>query len=340
MALLSLHCPNCNSNNCKTHTRYEVSCGEERNIYCCQECGNYFSETKNTPLEGLNTPLSKISDVLEAINDGMSINAACRRLKTTRKSINRWTSLLGKLTDVLLLYALCHQFLELIIEGDEFYTKVDRNKPPSESEGWTIILMDRASRFIWELRCGEHDSSLFKSAIETLALVIEQTDDLSLMTDGERRYGNLLFEIFQEVVRKGSVGRPKTTLTEGVKVRIKNKGSGAHKTGPKRPKYQAPQPEHPSTLQNIEDKEIHANHVEALNSSLRRRLSCYRRKTNTYAKDILALQKRLDAYWVLHNFVWPHFTLKEVPAVALGILEKGLSWFELFRIQFFSPILT
>jgi transposase-like protein len=182
MALLSLHCPNCHSDNCKTHTRYEVSSGEERNIYHCKECGHYFSDTQNTPLEDLKTPLNKISDVLEAINDGMGINAACRRFKTTRRTINRWIERLGKLTDVLLLYALCHQFLEVIIEGDEFYTKVDKNKPPSESSGWTIILMDRASRFIWELRCGEHDSSLFESAIGTLASVIEQTDDLSLMT--------------------------------------------------------------------------------------------------------------------------------------------------------------
>jgi transposase-like protein len=65
MALLSLHCPNCHSDNCKTHTCYEVSCGEDRNIYHCKECGNYFSETKNTPLEALKTPLSKISTVLE-----------------------------------------------------------------------------------------------------------------------------------------------------------------------------------------------------------------------------------------------------------------------------------
>jgi hypothetical protein len=91
----------------------------------------------------------------------------------------------------------------------------------------------------------------------------------------------------------------------------------------------AHQPEHTGTRQNIEDKEIHANHVEALNSSIGQRLSCYRRKTNRYAKDILPLQRRLDAKMVLHNFVWPHFTLKEVPAVALGILEKGLSWFKL-----------
>ncbi len=91
----------------------------------------------------------------------------------------------------LLLYALCHQFLQVIIEGDELYTKVGENKPPSESEGWTIVLMDRASRFIWELSCGEKETDLFENAMATLVQVIEETDDLSLVTDGERRYGNL-----------------------------------------------------------------------------------------------------------------------------------------------------
>ncbi len=59
----------------------------------------------------------------------------------------------------------------------------------------------------------------------TLVQVIEETDDLSLVTDGERRYGNLWFDICKEVIRTGKVGRPKTTLKEGVKVRVKNKGS-------------------------------------------------------------------------------------------------------------------
>ncbi len=190
------------------------------------------------------------------------------------------------------------------------------------------------------LRCGEKDTELFTKTIEILAQVIEQTDDLSLITDGERRYGNILFDICKEVIRTGEVGRPKTTLPEGVKVRVKNKGSQSHKRGPKRPKYQAPQKEHPKTIQNIEDKDIHANHVEAFNAAKRRRLSCYRRKTNTYAKDTPPLQTRLDVQWVLHNFVHPHFTLKQVPAVVLGVINKGLSWLELFRIQFCSPVQT
>ncbi len=44
------------------------------------------------------------------------------------------------------------------------------------------------------------------------------------------------------------------------------------------------------------------------------------------------LQGRLDVYWLLHNFVRPHFTTKQVPAVALGIVTEGLSVAELFRL--------
>ncbi len=209
MILTGRHCPECNSENFKRHCRYTIKSGASRTLFVCQDCSNYFSETKNTPLAGLKTPVSRISLVLEAINDGMGLNAACRTFHVGKNSIKRWVSRLGGLKESLLLYALCHQFIQLQIEGDELYTKVTENKPAHLSEGWTIVLMDRASRFIWELQCGERDANLFKQAIATLAQVIDQTDDLSLFTDGERRYGNLLFEICQVVIRTGRVGRPK-----------------------------------------------------------------------------------------------------------------------------------
>ena len=117
------------------------------------------------------------------------------------------------------------------------YTKVAEDKPAHLSEGWTVVLMDRADRFIWELQYGERDADLFKRAMTSWAQVVDQTDDLSLFTDGDRRYGNLL------------------------------------------------------------NDDIHANHLEAFNSVLRRRMACYRRRTNTYAKEQPALQIRLDAYW-------------------------------------------
>jgi len=77
------------------------------------------------------------------------------------------------------------------------------------SEGWTVVLLDRASRFVWELKCGERERELFQQAMTTLAQVIAQTHELTLLTDGERRYGQILFEICHEVIRTGQVGRPK-----------------------------------------------------------------------------------------------------------------------------------
>jgi hypothetical protein len=168
----------------------------------------------------------------------------------------------------LLLFALTHQFLQQLIEGDELYTRVHKKVAPDESQGWTIVLMDRATRFIWDMHCGRKDRKLFKKALGLLCQVIQQTGDLTLLTDGERRYGSLLFELCSQVLRNGKRGRPKKTLPKGVKVRLKNKGSQRHKRGPKRPKYQAPCSEHPDTVQPLTTTEIHANPLEAFHTSL------------------------------------------------------------------------
>jgi transposase-like protein len=326
-------CPSCHSENIQVHTTYTIQTGEQRSLYQCQLCQDYFSETQNTPLAGLRTPLSRIMVVIDALNDGMGINAAVRTFKVAKNTIYDWLKRVADLKEPLLLYALCHQFLSQIVEGDELYTKVKENKAPDQSEGWTIVLMDRASRFLWELKCGQRDRSLFQAAMETLAQVIEQTQDLTLVTDGERRYGHLLFEICRQALRTGQVGRPRLTLPQGVKVRLKNKGNQNRHQGPKRPKYEAPQAEHPATPQDLAEADIHANHLEGFNAGIRRKLACYRRRTNTYAKTGESLQTRLDVQWVLHNFIRPHFTTKQVPAVALGLLDQGLSLAQLFNVR-------
>jgi hypothetical protein len=163
--------------------------------------------------------------------------------------------------------------------------------------------------------------------------IARQTHALSIFTDGERRYGHLLFEICYELVPNGKPGRPKKTFKRGVHFSIKNKGSQAHKKGRKRPKYQRPWREHPETTRTIAEIDIHANHAEAFWSALRRKCATFRRKTNTYAKATAGLQRLLRVYWGVHNFLRVHFTIREVPAVALGILERRLSVQEIFQIQ-------
>ena len=172
-------------------------------MYYCAACQCYFSETYGTALAGLRTPLSRIQQILEAVNDGLSVNAACRTFHVSKNTLRAGQERLSPVKEVLVLYALWHQFLHQLIEGDELYTKVYSNQPPADSPGWTIVLMDRASRFIWDLQCGERDRALFEQAIQTLAQVVQQTNDLALVTDGERRYGLVLFEICQTVIRTG-----------------------------------------------------------------------------------------------------------------------------------------
>src|SRR6266511_1531884 len=69
-------------------------------------------------------------------------------------SIYRWQELLSSLKKALLLYALTPQFLQQVIKGDELYTRVQKNVAPDNSQGWTLVLMDRATRFIGEMGCG------------------------------------------------------------------------------------------------------------------------------------------------------------------------------------------
>jgi transposase-like protein len=333
MELLQLKCPACKSYDIHSHTPYTTKNHGIRIIYQCNSCLVYFSETKNTFMEGLKTPMSMIWLVIKARTDGMGLNAATRTFEFAKHTILSWERKFGDLHRVLFLYTLVHQFIEVVIEGDEAYTKVHRNVPPHESSGWTIVLMDRASRFIGELDCGTKDRKLFKKAIATLEQIVSRTNDLSLLTDGERRYGNLLFEVCDELVKNGKRGRPKKTLKRGIRVRIKNKGSQDHKKGRKRPKYQSPWAEHPETTHTVEETDIHANHAEAFWSALRRKCTTFRRKTNMYAKSTPGSQRLLHVYWVVHNFIRLHFTTREVPAVALEVIERRVAAFEIFHMQ-------
>jgi len=238
-------------------------------------------------MAGLKTPVSVIWQVLKARTEGMGFNAAARTFEKAKNTILAWESKFAELHQVLFLYAVVHEFLVSVIEGDEAYTKVQKNVPPDQSPGWTILLMDRASRFIWELECGKKDRKLFKKVIKSLDKIARHPHDLSIFTDGERRYGNLLFEICHELVNNGKPGRPKKTFKRGVHFRMKNKGAQVHKKGRKRPKYQRPWREHPATARTIAETDIHANHAEAFLSALRRKCAAFRRKTNTDSSTLL-----------------------------------------------------
>ena len=157
-----------------------------------------------------------------------------------------------------------------------------------------MVLMDRATRFLWDMHGGRTNRTMCKKAMSLLCQVIEHTGDLTLLPDGARRSGSLFFALCSEALRTGKRGRPKKTRRQGVNVRLKNKGTQRHKRGRKRPQYQAPSPEHPATVQSVASTDMHANQLEAFHASLRRRGATYRRHTNMDANNTGRLQERLD----------------------------------------------
>jgi len=327
-------CPHCGSAELKPLQTYKTVHNGSRQLFQCAKCTKTFGETHGTPMEHLKTPISKVASVLRIRSEGMGLRATARSFGMNKKTVKDWEERFAAQKAPLMLYTVCHEFISLTFEGDELYTVTGKRCDPSDSEGWTAVIIERASRFIIEQRCGRKDAEMFQAVMSFVAAYIQQSGDVTFLSDGERRYGNTLFDLCAETVRNGGRGRPPKTLPEGVTVRLKNKGSQKSKPGRKRPKYEAPQREHPNTQSTLTEAEIHANHVEAQNAAMRRRNSAFRRCTNTYAKCKEGLQRTLDVHQIIHNFVRRHWTTKEVPAVALGVLTAALGLEEILTTRF------
>jgi transposase-like protein len=326
-------CPECGSVDTGMLALYNTVHNGDRRLLVCKTCKTRFSETQKTVIENIKTPISKVASDLKLRSEGLGLRATGRILNSHKNTISEWETRFAGLKETLMLYAFCHEFVSLTFEGDELYTIVINRTDAAKSKGCTAVIMERASRFIVDQKCGEKNSSPFKSVMKTVCQFVKKTEDLSFLSDGELRYGNVLFELCFETLETGKRGRPARTLPKGVRVRVKNKGSQNHKKGRKRPKYHAPQREHPDTDQNLSNPDIHANHLEAHNASIRRRNSPFRRRTNMYAKTKEGLQRTLDVHLIIHNFIRPHWTTGLVPAVSLGILKCAKTLEEVLSMQ-------
>jgi hypothetical protein len=120
---------------------------------------------------------------------------------------------------------------------------------------------------------------------------------------------------------------------EGLEVAMKVKGSQG------KPQIEWLKQEHPFTAISPKS-DVHANHNEAQNSSMRRRASGYRRRQNLYAKAVAGLQRVLDMQRMIHNWVRPHWGLgkKETPAMAIGYVNRPVTMLELLLTRGFQHI--
>ena len=214
---------------------------------------------------------------------------------------------------------------KLILVVDELYTKVKKNKEPHLSEGWTVVVKEKESRFNFFIISGKRDDKLFEKVAKKIIKIAENSKKVILLTDSEKRYLKYIFKYYHTYI-KGKRGRPKRVLRPNIIVIVINKAK--QKRGEK-DYYQIYK--HPDI--EMEDIEISMNSSEATNASIRRHLACYRRRSNTMKKKKSNLNKLLKIEWIIRNFIYKHPSTSEVPAVKLGIIKRGLTFRELFSMR-------
>ena len=203
------------------------------------------------------------------------------------------------------------------------------------SEGWTLTGIERDSRYWVTVQVGYRDKDLFTRGIAQTWETVQRSKYIRLFSDGERRYAQELWKLasVRLVDRRYGDYEYRKVWREGLEVAIKIKGSQGN------PRREWVKPEHPFTAISPES-DIHANHNEALNSAIRRKCSAYRRRQNTYAKNVAGLKRAITVQRLIHNWVRPHhsFVNGQTPSMAIGLYTRPVTLLEFLTIRGFHSL--
>lgn len=331
-----MHCVYCESEQVVKNGTKTLKTNQVLQRYLCNDCGRRFNERSGTPMARLRTPVEAVEMALNARHEGLGVRATGRVVGKSPSRITAWEQRMS--THLNHWSPSAPEGGEVTIEGDELYTRVGENLPPERSEGWTISFIERESRYWVEATAGLKDATLFEEGVKRAWEWTEPSEWIRWFTDGERRYGKELWKLASVYLAKHQTTSAypyRKVWREGVEVAMKIKGSQG------KPRVEWVKQEHPLTAISSA-KEVHANHVEAFNSALRRRATAYRRRQNHYAKKLEGWQRALNVQRLLHNWVRPHWGLGQTrtPAMAMGFIERPLKIAELLLsrgFEYFTP---
>jgi len=157
--------------------------------------------------------------------------------------------------------------------------------------------MERESRYWLTAQVGVKETELFEQGMKNTWQWAEGASFIRLFSDGEPRYGQELWRLANVWLKDRNLPKDygyRKVWREGVEVAMKIKGSQG------KPRRKWIRQEHPFTAISAK-KDVHANHNEALNSSIRRRCSAYRRRQNHYAKTRSGLQRAITVQRLIYN---------------------------------------
>jgi len=187
-------------------------------------------------------------------SEGLGVRATGRVYHKSHATILRWEARLARQGEAWSPPAT--EGSEITLEGDELYTRVGENLPPSESSGWTLTFLERESRYWVTAQARRKEELLFTQGIQDTWAWAQEASPIRWFTDGERRYGKALWPLASERLSNQGLAATypfRKVWREGLEVAIKIKGS----QGQQRAVWL--KVDHPFTALSPAS-EVHANH--------------------------------------------------------------------------------
>lgn len=295
--------------------------------YLCRSCNKQFNDRTGTPMSRLRKDSTQVVKVLHMRSEGLGVRATCRVEGIAHGTVICWERRLSAHAD---------NWSPSAQVNSDVIVKVGKNHPAHESCGWTLTLLERQSRYWIGAIAGNKDNNLFRLGMELMWNWVMLAAYVCVFTDGEARYSKYFWQLahvwlnpcettpefgFHKVWRQGFEVASKVKKSQG------------------RRRVRRSKPEHPFTAVSP-DAEVHANHNEALNSSIRRRCSAYRRRQNHYAKNVDGLNRAVTVLSLIHNWVRPHPSLGKnvTPAMAIGFINRPISFLEILSSRGFHSL--
>lgn len=302
--------------------------------YLCRSCNKQFNDRTGTPMSRLRKDSTQMAKVLHMRSEGLGIRATGRVEGISHGTVIHWERRLSAQADNWSPSALVDS--DITVEGDELYTKVAKNQPAHQSCGWTLTLLERHSRYWIGAIAGSKDDNLFRLGMEVMWNWVMLAAYVCFFTDGEARYSKYFWQlahVWLHPCETTPESGCRKVWRQGIDVASKVKKSQGRR------RVRRSKPEHPFTAISP-NVDVHANHNEALNSSIRRRCSAYRRRQNHYAKNIDGLNRAVTVLRLIHNWVRPHPSLGKnvTPAMAIGFINRPVSFLELLSSRGFQSL--
>lgn len=347
-----------NKGNIKCKSTYMTKSGKRR-TFKCQECGETFSETRDTVFFDLRASEEKVIMALKMILVQVSLSGIAFVLNVTEETILRWLErAYQKATEI-------NQVLLKIlpvteVQLDEMWSFVkrklsekaaDKGESPQEAKDgrqWIWISYAPEYRLILAAVVGPRTFQTALLLIQTTAAIVLGVP--CFFSDGFSCYLQALIEYYHKIKsfpKTGRKGRPKNPKKEphpdlvyGQVIKKREKGKIVSIC------YQVVLGAQRLTQLGLK---ISTTLLERLNLTIRQSLAPLARKTLAFSKERENLTKQVTFFQVFYNFARPHMSLREkisvanepfkqrwkpkTPAMAAGISDHVWTFRELLTIK-------